>query len=219
MSAKHKRPFYVFAVVAVVCCLILVSGWNDRAPSGPGGEPGSPVASSSFVEIVNAHVLRALAEDPEFRDTLKSDLISQAGRDRSGDDDDAPGDSVLDDAHGFIQGAAGRLPAPAGPPDHDLAGPPPGSGDDGGEGVRLRGSDGDDGETDEETETPGGESTGDPGDDQGDQPGDEQSDAPEDEETDSNVDPMVEDEDPTDGGEGGLDQDDEQVDPDAGVEP
>ena len=35
MSAKHKRPFYVFAAVALLCTMVLVSGVRgSRADDG-----------------------------------------------------------------------------------------------------------------------------------------------------------------------------------------
>ena len=61
MSAKHKRPFYVFAAVAAICCLVLVIGMRpDKANSvrEPGtvssAAPGAPGAVEAANPVIAA---------------------------------------------------------------------------------------------------------------------------------------------------------------------
>ena len=44
MSAKHKRPFYVFAAVAAVCCLVLVTGMRGEQGGRRAAVRRSPAA-------------------------------------------------------------------------------------------------------------------------------------------------------------------------------
>ncbi len=67
MSAKHKRPFYIFAAVAAICCMVLVTGIrgskaeDSRAPVFAGSQvtdagttisplPGAPEITSPSSE-------------------------------------------------------------------------------------------------------------------------------------------------------------------------
>ena len=49
MTAKHKRPFYVFAAVALLCCMVLVAGVRgSRADDGRGPlQAGPPVSDAA----------------------------------------------------------------------------------------------------------------------------------------------------------------------------
>ena len=48
MSAKSKRPFYVFAVVAAICALVLVTGIRTSKAGPPSGEPTVSAGSTMF---------------------------------------------------------------------------------------------------------------------------------------------------------------------------
>ena len=55
MSAKHKRPFYVFAAVAAVCCMVLVTGIRgSKADDG-----GNPVVAGSQLTESGALIERS----------------------------------------------------------------------------------------------------------------------------------------------------------------
>ncbi len=66
MSAKHKRPFYVFAAVAAVCCMVLVTGIRgSRADDG-----GGPVVADSQLTKSGALIERS----PGAGDLTSSDV-------------------------------------------------------------------------------------------------------------------------------------------------
>jgi hypothetical protein len=52
VSAKHRRPFYVFAVVAAICSLVLVTGIrSSRADPTPGNVTVAPDTSGAPFEV------------------------------------------------------------------------------------------------------------------------------------------------------------------------
>ena len=55
MSAKHKRPFYVFAAVAAVCCMVLVTGIRGSKADDGGG----PVVGGSLLTESGALIERS----------------------------------------------------------------------------------------------------------------------------------------------------------------
>ncbi len=66
MSAKHKRPFYVFAAVAAVCCMVLVTGIRgSKADDG-----GNPVVAGSQLTESGALIERS----PGAGDITSSDV-------------------------------------------------------------------------------------------------------------------------------------------------
>lgn len=55
MSAKHKRPFYVFAAVAAICCMVLVTGIHgNRTDDG-----NTPVVADSPLTESGALIARS----------------------------------------------------------------------------------------------------------------------------------------------------------------
>ena len=51
MSAKHKRPFYVFAVVAAMCSLVLVTGIRTSG----GRATGAETAATAYRDLPAGH--------------------------------------------------------------------------------------------------------------------------------------------------------------------
>ena len=48
MSAKHKRPFYVFAAVAAICCVVLVTGIREAGSSSGSGTGENELAGAEL---------------------------------------------------------------------------------------------------------------------------------------------------------------------------
>ena len=59
MSAKQKRPFFIFAAVAAVCCMVLVTGVRSKANDSQ--EPPYYAAPSS----TNGSTIKPLPEAPD----------------------------------------------------------------------------------------------------------------------------------------------------------
>jgi hypothetical protein len=56
VSAKHKRPFYIFAAVAAVCCMVLVTSWGSKAQYGRSHVTASPPVAQGAVITLEPEV-------------------------------------------------------------------------------------------------------------------------------------------------------------------
>jgi hypothetical protein len=81
VSANHKRPFYVFAVVAAICSLVLVTGLRGKANTSP---PDEAVATASITVNSAGVTIEKLARavDARVMNTKYGVLLGGTGRDR-----------------------------------------------------------------------------------------------------------------------------------------
>ena len=121
MSARHKRPFYVFAVVAAICSLVLVTGMRGKAASppapeiaGPGMTTGAP-APLKDAEEIDALVAQAVA-------TQKDYVVHEMIVERDGVPGEDPSSSPSDGT-GLPEGTPGQDQDESGP-DSGLSAPP-----------------------------------------------------------------------------------------------
>ena len=113
MSAKHKRPFYVFAAVAAVCCLVLVTGYSGADPS-PGSETGKKELAADDISDGHRPIAPLVAMQKKL--TLEAVLADTAGG--AGDESESGPSST------------GGTEPPRSTPDADETGDPPVPGSD-----------------------------------------------------------------------------------------
>jgi len=214
VSAKHKRPFYVFAAVAAICCMVLVTGMRTSKAEAP---PGPDTATLAEDELViedsgdpihpRDEVRLALAVDARVRAAV---LWATAGR--SGDGSGSlPEDSGTPPPNGSDD--------PSDPGIGDIDGEPlpnaPGTGEpvDGGDSdntvVETR-PQGDEEQTGDESETTTPEDDTDTGEEEPDE------EEPDEEETVGPLDDPTDD--PSDGTDEGAGMDTDET-PDEGTDP
>lgn len=208
MSAKHKRPFYVFAGVAAICGLVLVTGIRG-SKADDGGPPAFVTAPIAGVESSSDDLADAPASRPDPGLLLALDTMGGPGAGPGGalptTPDGEPSETGVDGLENLLtslgSGAFILPPPPVGlvPPtgdDPDAVTPPVTDDEVRSSGGKRRGHQNDD------DKGPGKDEGDDEGGDEGDEGDDE---ATGDGSTETNVDPMSGDADPADGGQGEQD--------------
>ncbi len=148
MSAKHKRPFFVFAAVAAVCCMVLVTGIRgsraddghvpvvaDNSSVAGAGAPIAPIPESPDPSSSDSDHAGPVAADPRWGGGFE---ITTPGLDESLTDSDG-GDSESGPGSGAMVPPPFDLPPTPTDVDPDDVTVPPVTDDPGGQGRGDRG--------------------------------------------------------------------------------